>query len=368
MAYQIREWLSRRAGVRGTSGLIFVASLVIACSSSTPPATQAPTLPSAATKSPALQPTATPKPVVPVGFQTAFGFGGEYAPFFLALDKGYYKDAGLDLTILRGTSGANTTQAVDQGTVAIGMADASAAVILRSKGGHIKIVGILLNSTPVGFAGLDITLNRPADLENKSIAMAPFDSTVALLQVFAELNNIDLAKIKVVNVTPDLYASTVISGQVDMIPAWQASGTWARLQIYAEQSGRKTGRLAIRDWGMDIYGDSFLVNDSFLASSPALVRGFLAATYKGVQDAIADPRAAVDSLMRNRPELDRAQSTLELTNAIELFLADTTAIKGWGYIDPAKLQRTIDVIAKGVGISTPATAQDVATNEFLPGP
>ena len=129
--------------------------------------------------------------------------GGLHGPYYYGVDRGFFKAEGIDLTINEGRGSANTVQVVGAGSDTFGMADSSSVVSAIAKGVEIKSVKSLLNSTGFAVVSLASTgIKTPKDLEGKSLAVSPGDPLGQLFRALAAHNNLDMSKIRFVQVDP----------------------------------------------------------------------------------------------------------------------------------------------------------------------
>src|SRR3954447_23837488 len=143
---------------------------------------------------------------------------GEHAPFYMGLDKGYYRDEGIDLEIQEGRGSGATVQAVAAGSVQFGYADVGTMMKATAKGAPVKSVGILLQKSPMsamGFADKNIT--KPADIVGKTVAVTPGDALSQLWPVFLKLNKIEESQVKTVSGDATTKRNAVVNGQADML-------------------------------------------------------------------------------------------------------------------------------------------------------
>src|SRR5216110_3156159 len=127
--------------------------------------------------------------------------GGLHVPFYYGKDKGYYAAEGIDLTINEGRGSANTVQVVAAGSDTFGLADSSSVVLTASKGADVKSVMSLLNTTGFSVVSLaEAGIKTPKDLEGKKVAVTAGDPLRQLLEAVCKANNVDCAKIGMVQV------------------------------------------------------------------------------------------------------------------------------------------------------------------------
>ena len=144
--------------------------------------------------------------------------GGVHAPFFLGKERGFYRDAGLDLTINEGRGSANTAQVVAAGTDTFGLANSSSVMRLVSKDAAIRTVMSLLNTSSFGVISLaETNIQRPKDLEGKKLAITAGDALTQLFPAFAGFNKLDTSKIALVQIDPAGKVVALLEKRVDAI-------------------------------------------------------------------------------------------------------------------------------------------------------
>ena len=123
----------------------------------------------------------------------------------------------------------------------------------------------------------------------------------------------------------------------------------------------------MRDYGLDLYGNVIIANPEFAKSNPKAVAGFVRATIKGIQDTIASPETAIDSLMKRNQIAKRDVELERLKLAISKnFVTPDVKKNGLGDVDMARLARSIDQIGLTFKYTNKPKAQDIFTSEFLP--
>ncbi|MDB4895044.1 MAG: sulfonate transporter substrate-binding protein, partial [Firmicutes bacterium] len=143
---------------------------------------------------------------------------GEHAPFYYGLEKGYFSDEGIDLTIQPGGGSGKTVQAVGGKQVTFGWADGPALINGISNGIPVKSVGSFLQVGPgsVEFFA-DKNFKTPADLKGKTIAMTAGDAVSQTFGAFLAANNMTIKDVNVVNIDPTGKLAALQAGKVDAI-------------------------------------------------------------------------------------------------------------------------------------------------------
>src|SRR6202046_2214134 len=152
-----------------------------------------------------------------VNFITDFGYNGRHSYFYVALDKGYYKSEGLNVTILRGQGSIDAIKKVASGAATIGFADAGA--LARSNDAiPVKLLGIVYAKPPHAiFALADGSIKTPKDLEGKTVADSAFSAIPLIFNVYAQAVGIDAKKVKWVSAESSSLPSLLATGRVDAI-------------------------------------------------------------------------------------------------------------------------------------------------------
>jgi NitT/TauT family transport system substrate-binding protein len=226
--------------------------------------------------------------------------GGYHAPFFLALERGYYRDNGIDLQINDGKGSVPTIQVVGSNLDTFGLAGLSAVALAISKGIPLICVGGLIQKDPnsiLSLAGSNIA--KPKDVEGKRGAFVATSASDRLFQSLAKVNDIDLSKVTVLNVSNEARYAAVLHGNADFTVGWSFSDGY-RLN----KQKPIAPPVLFSDYGVTMLGIGLFVTKETAAKRPQLVKGFLAATARGAQEAMDDPQAAVAAVLKLRPDVD----------------------------------------------------------------
>src|SRR5262245_58776866 len=240
----------------------------------------------------------------PIKFTLDWVFQGPTSPFLVALEKGYYKAEGLDVTMDPGQGSAGAVQRVATGAYQIGFADVNALIEYNAKnpGKEILCIFMAYDFPPFGVYALKKSgIKEPKDLEGKKLGAPVFDASFRLFPAFARKNGI--AKWEHVNLTPQLREQSLVQGSVDFI-----SGHYFSSMLDLKARGVKFEDIvAMRyvDYGMDVYGNGIIVSPQ-MAQNDKAVQGFIRATVKGWKDVIADPKAGLAAAKKRDPLIDEA--------------------------------------------------------------
>jgi NitT/TauT family transport system substrate-binding protein len=352
----------RRAIVQGVV-LLLLTALVVACAAPVaPPTDSAPAADAVATSA---APAGGSEKVI---FGLDWAFVGQHVPFFVAAEKGFWAEEGLDVEIVRGYGSADAVQKVAAGATTIGYGDTGALVVGRSEGVPVKLVGMVLGLPPHSVIyKMDTPIDTPQDLEGKTIGAAAGDSVRRVFPAFAQIAGFDIDQVQFETIGYEVYNASLLAGRIDGLAEYYAAKP--NYDAAAAENGIELGILKFADYGLDVYSNGFLVQESLIAENPELLRSFLLGVYKGFDYAYQNPEEAVDIMMKYAPTLDRDVVMAQFLLDKPAVLNTDVLANGYGHIDADKMHRTIDIMAQAYEITEnlPA-AEDMFTNEFLPSP
>jgi NitT/TauT family transport system substrate-binding protein len=293
-----------------------------------------------------------------VNFITDFGFNGRHAYYYVALDKGYYKAEGLDVTILRGQGSIDAVKKVASGAAMIGFADAGALVLARSNDNiPVKLLAIIYAGPPHAiFALADSGIKGPKDLEGKTIADSAFSAIPLIFKAYAVVTGVDAQKVKWISADSAALPGLLATGRVDAIGQF----TVGEPLLAAAVKPKSLIRLAYKDAGLDYYANGIIATEATIKDNPDVLKAFIRATFKGMRDAFANPTEAGEIMNKFHKEISPEVGKGETELVKEL--ASVPGQK-MGVIDESRIQRTIDIMAKSYPMKQAVQPQDM----FVPG-
>src|SRR5689334_5923856 len=286
--------------------------------------------------------------------------GGPQAGFMLAKKLGYYKDAGIDLTIEEGKGSATTAQQVATGQTDVGFADAPAAMQIRSKGAPVKIIAPILQTN--GFAIISIEgsgIKSPKDLVGKKLAVQPGTAQTTLLDAILAENKLDKAKLDIVNIDPAALVGALLEKKVDAI---LAGADFQSVQL--RDRGHKVNDIFYRDVGVPTVGLSVIARDDKLTADPDLYRKFIAVSLEGWDLARKNPGAAAEAVAKQYPAATKDQILKQLD--VDLKLVCAPGATAMGRVPDQNWQTTYTLLTKYLDLPTAKPIGDYYTNDYLP--
>lgn len=283
----------------------------------------------------------------PVKFSLDWKFEGTQAPFLLALDKGYFKAEGLDVTVDTSGGSVEPINRIASGTYDMAFADINSMVKFRDQNPQIplKAVYMVYNSPPFSIVGRKSKgISDPKSLEGKKLGAPAPDGAYAQWPIFTAANGIDASKVTIMNIGFPVREPMLVAGDVDAITGFSFSS-----YINVKYSGIPQDDIVVllmANYGLKLYGNAILVNPKFAAEKPEAVKGFLRAFNKALKDTAKDPAEAIASVLKRNEvakkdvELDRLQIALR----DNIVTAEVKA-NGLGGVDMDRLDKAIDQIA-----------------------
>ncbi len=304
----------------------------------------------------------------PIKFALDWKFEGPAAPYFVAIDKGYYKAEGLDVSIDQGNGSVEGINRVASGVYLLGFSDINSLIKFRDNKANAPIKAIMMVYDTPAFAIIALKksgITGPKSLEGKVLGAPAPDGAYAQWPIFVRQNGIDASKVKIENVGFPVREPMLAQGKVDAITGFSFSSV---MNLKANGvAGADIVTLMMRNYGVDLYGNAIMVNPDFAKANPKAVAGFVRATIKGVQDTIKDPAMAIDSLMRRNEIANKAVELERLQMALaQNFVTPEVLKTGLGNVDAARLTRSIDQIGLTFNYTAKPAAADIFTAEFLP--
>ena len=305
----------------------------------------------------------------PIKFSLDWKFEGPAAPFVVALDKGFYKAQGLDVTIDTAAGSLEPLNRVASGTYDMGVGDINSLIKFRDANPNvpIKAVFVVYNKPPFAIVGRKSRgISQPKDLEGKKLGAPAPDSAYAQWKIFAQANNIDTSKVTIENIGFPVREPMLAAGQIDAATGYSFSS----LLNLRDRSipADDISVMLMADYGLSLYGNVMLVNSKFAAEKPEAVKKFLLAFVEGVKETLKSPDTAVDSVIKRNDvakkavELDRLKMALK-----DNFITPEVMQKGFGLIDPARLEKAIEQIGLTYDFKNPKPKpSEVFDSSFMP--
>lgn len=304
----------------------------------------------------------------PIKFQLDWRFEGPSALFLQPVAKGYFKQAGLDVTVDAGNGSGGTVTRVASGSYDLGLADIAALMEFHANNPDApnKPVAIMMvyNNTPAAvFALKKSGIQTPADLAGKKLGAPVFDAGRKAWPIFAKANKVNGATW--VSMDPPLRETMLVRGDVDAITGFSFTSL-----LNLEARGAKAGDVVMFPYalhGVKLYGNAIIASPKILKENPAAVKAFLQAFAKGTKEVLANPDAAIEHVKARDGIINVELEKRRLKMAIDQVIASPDArAEGFGQVKLPRLALMASQVGDAFATKTRVNADAVWTSAYLP--
>lgn len=302
-----------------------------------------------------------------ISFMLDWTIAGTHAPYFIPLDKGYYKAEGLTVKIDRGTGAGNTANSVASGVYDFGWADVTSLIAFNAQNPtkELTLVYVSFQDAPLAIVSLKPNaIKTLKDLEGKTVADQHGGAAGVVINLVTKAGTPDEIKFNRKFVSPQLREPMLIRKDVDAIFAFDVSSVMTLVDLGVPRD--QIVVLRYTDIGFDVYGTGLWVRRDFLEKHPRTIAGMVRAVNRGTRDAIANPAAAAEMMTKYAPLLKPDIECQRLLIALEHHLSPDVAKHGLSHVDPARMQRTIEQVVKVQKFERTPQLDHVWTDRFLP--
>ena len=303
-----------------------------------------------------------------IRFVLNFRPDGGTAGYLLALSRGYYREAGLEVTIDGSSGSGDAITRIASGNYQMGSGDIATLIefFARNPAAAPKVVMSQQDSSPQAIMSLGATrILKPEELAGRTIGQGPADGASRMFPAFCRINGTPMERMRLQQVTPALRDQMLMTRQVDAVTGFDYTVFFNLKANGARPEDIHSLRYA--DYGMDFPGNAMLASRSFIAEKPDAVRRFLAASTRCWHEVIADPAKAASELKRQFPLLEESIEAERITFLRDrLMITPRTQADGLGTLSETRLTETIAMVKDGFGLTTAPTPADIYDGRFLP--
>ena len=284
----------------------------------------------------------------------------QFAGMYVAQEKGYYAQEGIQVNFLEGGQGVDIADAVISGKAQFGVVAPEDVLISRSRGAPLQAIAAIYRRSAVVFVAMaDSHITRPQDFPGKTVAPGGEGGAVRdfEFQFYALVRKLglDLSKIKVVPY--DSKYTAFIKGDVDVTAAFSTGGL-----IFLRQEGLKLNLIWPSDYGIHFYSDTLVTTDETIKEKSGLVTRFLRATLQGWQDAIQNYEEAVAITLQYARVKDPQFQTAMMESLLPLVHTGEDRI---GWMKPEVWQGMYDILLEEKILTAPFEVSQAYTMRFL---
>jgi NitT/TauT family transport system substrate-binding protein len=296
-------------------------------------------------------------------------YQGPQAWFFMAQDKGYFKAEGLDVEIDQGEGSSASITKVAAGAYQAGFGDINALInMAATRPADAPVAVYMVYNTPpfTVVVKKDSPIKAPKDLEGKTIGGPANDGALKLFPAFAKVAKIDASKVNITNMAPNLREQMLLRDQVDAIFGF-TNTVYFSAKLVGIDPEKDLRFINYADYGMDLYSNAIVFSRAFVKDNPKAVAGFVKAVNRAINDSLANPEAAMDTVMKREPLLKRDVEKERLIATIKQGMSHPEIAKiGFGDVDGERLKRAIAMVVEANGLPRTPANDEVFDRSFLP--
>jgi NitT/TauT family transport system substrate-binding protein len=286
---------------------------------------------------------------------------GSMSGIAVAIDKGYYADAGLEVEAVRGFGGIRTTNEIDQGLFEFGYGNPLGVILNRSKGGKTRMIGSINNRWPGGLCYVKERheIRTPADLEGLTVGGGQYSPVQVMMPAWLERNGVSSDSITLLQMDPAVVDASLVEGKIDAAECWLGSNK-AVIEKIAIEAGVTIDWIEYEAHNLDIYGSGIVTSDKLIEDNPDLVQRFVAATYEGYAYANEHPEEATDILLKQFPVLERDVTLQQVRETAELIASDRL-----GAMEEDRMISTLEFLTSAYSVTEDIKVVDIYTTRFV---
>ena len=295
---------------------------------------------------------------------------GEHAPFFVALDKGFYKEEGLDVEILEGSGSTTVAQLVANQTNPVAYVDAATMMRGINAGMPIEAVGVTLQQSPMSFIyrADNARPTKVSEIKGSRIAITAGDASLAIFTAFMGKLNMQMSDVNLITVaTPAAKEQAVLAKQADSLLGYFMD-QGPRMQL---KSGVKMGWTRLYDMaGISTMSSAVIVNKDWLkdAKHQDQLKRFLRASQRGWDYTDKNRDEAAKIFIKHAPAFNMEIALLEINGTMTITHTKHTQGKPVMWSAKEDWQESQDLLQKYAKMPEAKDMSKYYTNEYLSEP
>ena len=304
----------------------------------------------------------------PIKFQLDWRFEGPSALFLHPQARGYFTQAGLDVSIDAGNGSGGTVTRVASGTYDMGFADMAALMEFHANNPDApnKPVAVMMvyNNTPAAVLALKSSgIRTPADLAGRKLGAPVFDAGRKAWPIFAKANKV--GAVAWTSMDPPLRETMLVRGDVDAITGFSFTSL-----LNLEARGAKAQDIVVMPYpqfGVKLYGNAIIASPRLIKENPQAITAFLKAFSKGVKEVLAQPDKGLEAVRARDGIINVPLEKRRLVMAIEQVVNSPDArAEGFGQVKAPRLSLMASQVADAYATKTRVNPEAVWTPAFLP--
>jgi NitT/TauT family transport system substrate-binding protein len=311
------------------------------------------------------KPSAEGKPAAPekVTFLTGVGIQGRESYVYVAMEKGYFKDAGLEVEVKPGSGTVANLKLLQAGQADYAVLDITGAIIEYGKGTFkdFTVVSAIQQRNLACLMALQGgPVSGPKDLENKKIAYIPGGVVRTLFETYASLAGVDASKVTWVNMPPQAMPAALAAGKIDVATQFVVGKPF----VENVAKPRKAVVMPYSDYLVDLYGNGVGVTKTTLKDKSDQVKRFNEALLKGLAYAVDNPKEAGQIYAKYQKQQPAVVAGLEMALMAPYVKSSATGAPV-GALDPKRVARNIAILQGAKAIPNSFQPEELIAFDYV---
>ncbi|CAM4133919.1 ABC transporter substrate-binding protein [Comamonas aquatilis] len=305
--------------------------------------------------------------LTPLKFTLDFRVTGQTAPFFLAQQKGYYRDEGLDVSLDVGSGSVASITRIASGAYQLGLGDISSLIEFNAQNAgtpRVQAVYQYYNRAPfviIGRKDRGVTTDFQS-LKGKKVAAAAVESTRRAWPMVARNKQLPVDLFSWSTTEFSARDNVMVRGDVDAATYFHDSA----LSLFARIKPEELSILRYTDAGVQLYGNAILASSGLIAEKPEVVAAFLRATNRAIVESFANPAAAIAATRQREPILDEKLELARWAITAQYVGAADTQSHGLGDFSKRLLEQQVDSVVETFALKSQPSADALFNRSMLP--